>query len=396
MFWMWVVLFVVMAFGFFAAGLWRATSNHAGTTFGEQNVELYQDYLAELQRQQERGEIDGTQAQELTLEAQRKLVTENPQQSHAAARAGGGWLVLVVAVTLVSGALLLYQQLGAGPDLEIAALLQTTEPGATGPLREKLIARLKQRPQHLHHWVLLARLEQAEQRHPQALAAFERALAIVPEDVALIMEYAEAKFVAAHYKIDGDVAAIIDRALALDPKNSSAHSLLGIDAYNRQDYRSAINHWQIALDSADPMSQDMSVLRASISQAQTLLGEPTAVLRLAVRVSLGAGALAASGEQLDPATPVFVYAREWQGMAMPLVAQRLAVGDLPREIILDDNLALSPQRPMSSVARLELVARVAIGGTPQPESGDIEGRLGPVAPPYTDKPYELVIDQRVP
>ncbi len=396
MFWMWVVLFVVMAFGFFAAGLWRATNNRAGTTYGEQNVALYQDHLAELQRQQEGGEIDASQAQELILEAQRKLLADNPQQSSAAARAGGAWLVLLVAGISVTGALFLYQHLGAGPDLEIAALLQKTAPGASAPLREKLIARLAQRPQHLHYWVLLARLEQAEQRHPQALAAFERALAIVPEDVALIMEYAETKFVAAHYKIDGDVAAIIDRALALDPKNSSAHSLLGIDAYNRQDYRSAINHWQIALDSADPMSQDMSVLRASISQAKVLLGEPSDTLRLSVRVSLGTATRADNGEPLDPATPVFVYAREWQGMAMPLVAQRLAVGDLPTEIILDDNLALSPQRPMSSVAALELVARVAIGGTPQPESGDIEGRSGPIAPPYADKPYELVIDQRVP
>ncbi len=396
MFWMWVVLFVVMAFGFFAAGLRRGTNNSSRTTFGEQNVALYQDYLAELQRQQERGEIDGSQVQELTLEAQRKLLTENPQQLHATARAGGGWLVLVVAVTLVSGAVLLYQQLGAGPDLEVAALLQTTEPGATGPLREKLIARLKQRPQHLHYWVLLARLEQAEQRHPQALVAFERALAIVPEDVALIMEYAEAKFVAAHYKIDADVDAIIERALALDPKNSSAHSLQGIDAYNRQDYRSAINHWQLALNGADPLSQDLGLLRASIAQAQTLLGEPNDALRLSVRVSLGAGVLADNGNPLDPATPVFVYAREWQGMVMPLVAQRLVVGDLPTEVILDDSLALSPQRPMSSVAGLELVARVAIGGTPQPESGDIEGRSGPVDPLHTDKPYDLVIDQRVP
>jgi len=65
-------------------------------------------------------------------------------------------------------------------------------------------------------------------------------------------------------------------------------------------------------------------------------------------------------------------------------------------VILDDSLALSPQRPMSSVAGLELVARVAIGGTPQPESGDIEGRSGPVDPLHTDKPYDLVIDQRVP
>ncbi len=396
MLWMWVALFVVMALAFFAAGLWRIPNNGSGATFGEQNVELYQDYLAELQRQRERGEIDDSQVQDLILEAQRKLLADNPQQSGAEGRAGGGWLVLVVAAILVSVAVLLYERRGAGPDLEIAALLQTTEPGATGPLREKLIARLKQRPQHLHHWVLLARLEQAGQRHPQALAAFERALAIAPEDVALMMEYAEAKFVAAHYKIDGDVAALVDRALALDPRNSSAHSLLGIDAYNQQDYRSAINHWQMALDGADPMSQDLRLLRASISQAQTLLGEPADVLRLAVRVSLGAGALADHGQPLDPATPVFVYAREWQGMAMPLVAQRLVVGDLPAEVILDDNLALSPQRPMSSVAGLELVARAAIGGTPQPESGDIEGRLGPVDPRPTDRPYELVIEQRVP
>lgn len=396
MFWMWVVLFVVMAFGFFAAGLWRATNNRADTTYGEQNVALYQDHLAELQRQQEGGEIDASQAQELILEAQRKLLADNPQQSSAAARAGGAWLVLLVAGISVTGALFLYQHLGAGPDLEIAALLQKTAPGASAPLREKLIARLAQRPQHLHYWVLLARLEQAEQRHPQALVAFEHALALAPEDVTLLMEYAEARFVAAHYKIDGEVAALLDQVLALEPQNSNAHSLLGIDAYNRQDYRSAIQHWRLALAGAEPKSQDLHLLRASISQAQTLLGEPTAVLRLAVRVSLGAGALAASGEQLDPATPVFVYAREWQGMAMPLVAQRLAVGDLPTEIILDDNLALSPQRPMSSVAALELVARVAIGGTPQPESGDIEGRSGPIAPPYADKPYELVIDQRVP
>jgi len=93
---------------------------------------------------------------------------------------------------------------------------------------------------------------------------------------------------------------------------------------------------------------------------------------------------------------VFIYLREWQGMPMPLVAQRVKVADLPLTIKFDDTMALSPERLPSSIPQIEAVARIAMSGNRQSSSGDLEGRLGPLSGEQMAEPLSLEINRRLP
>ncbi|MGB5097907.1 MAG: hypothetical protein WBN82_08380, partial [Porticoccaceae bacterium] len=112
-----------------------------------------------------------------------------------------------------------------------------------------------------------------------------------------------------------------------------------------------------------------------------------------VAVTLGAGVKAAP--DIPPDTPVFVFVREWQGPPMPVAARRLRFAELPVTLEFDDSAALTPARPLSSIGNIEVVARVALGGTPTPSPGDIEGRAGPFAHSSEVIGTDLVIDQVV-
>jgi len=93
---------------------------------------------------------------------------------------------------------------------------------------------------------------------------------------------------------------------------------------------------------------------------------------------------------------VFIYLREWQGMPMPLVAQRVKVADLPLTIKFDDTMALSPERLPSSIPQIEAVARIAMSGNRQSSSGDLEGRLGPLTTEEIKQAIHLEINTRLP
>jgi cytochrome c-type biogenesis protein CcmH len=92
---------------------------------------------------------------------------------------------------------------------------------------------------------------------------------------------------------------------------------------------------------------------------------------------------------------VFVFVREWQGPPMPVAARRLRFADLPATLEFDDSTALAPARPLSSIGRIEVVARLALGGTPTPSPGDIEGRAGPFDRSAQVIGADLVIDRVV-
>jgi cytochrome c-type biogenesis protein CcmH len=99
-------------------------------------------------------------------------------------------------------------------------------------------------------------------------------------------------------------------------------------------------------------------------------GEATAAGRT-VRVALSVDpALAA---RLKPGTPLFVSARQPGIPGPPLAAVRISTDDLPTTVVLSDANSMIEGRNLSSVDDLQLVARVAFGGTAILASGDLVG-----------------------
>lgn len=113
-----------------------------------------------------------------------------------------------------------------------------------------------------------------------------------------------------------------------------------------------------------------------------------AVAAATVDVSLDAAFEVAS------ATTVFVIAREAERPGPPLAVKRLVAGDLPARIELTDADAMLPGRGLKGVKTLELVARVALGGSATAVSGDMESATWVGSPDA--EPVRLHIDRRLP
>ncbi|MFP5414546.1 MAG: c-type cytochrome biogenesis protein CcmI [Gammaproteobacteria bacterium] len=379
-----------------ALPLWRRAPRQPGAKpEAANNVAAFRAQRQELDEQQERGEIEAARHRELLAEAELLLVADAGVDSGASAvpqRSGGAWLLVLSGVAVLGIAVAGYARLGAAPDLALRTLLAQGSGTPSAELATHLRARLVQRPDNTYYRLLLARLE-LEAGHPDdALRAYRELLKREPDATQVRAEYAQALFLAAGNQITDSVRTEAEQVLVQDPGNSIALGLRGISAFQAGDYHSAIAAWN-AVIAAAPASPEADAVRGAVAAARARLGEAPPPPLVRVAVTLGTGVDAAAG--IAPDTPVFVFVREWQGPPMPVAARRLRFADLPATLEFDDSTALAPARPLSSIGQIEVVARLALGGTPTPSPGDIEGRAGPFDRSAQVIGADLVIDRVV-
>ena len=204
--------------------------------------------------------------------------------------------------------------------------------------------------------------------------------------------------------------ALVERALAADPRQPKALALAGTAAYDRADYAGAIARWQSLADGLGPGSELAPRVQAMIADAREHLGgagaaaipargaastaAPSAAAdRVAAAPRPPASGAADTGRvsgtvTLDPALAgqaapddsVFVFARAATGSRMPLAVRRAQVKDLPLAFTLDDSMAMAPGATLSSVPQLIVGARISKSGNAIPQAGDLAGEATGVKP----------------
>jgi len=148
----------------------------------------------------------------------------------------------------------------ASPELQINAMV------------DRLADRMKAQPYDVDGWKKLGRSYTVLGRHAQALDAFAKAAQLQPDDAALLADYALAMATVHQQNFDGEPARLIERALKLDPKQRKALAIAGAVAFDRQDYRGAVRHWE-QLAQVEPADSPIAPqIRQSIAQARQLAG----------------------------------------------------------------------------------------------------------------------------
>ncbi len=252
----------------------------------------------------------------------------------------------------------------------------------------QLEQRLKDKPDDADGWSMLGRSYSAMGRYGEAVSAFQRVIDMKPQDAQAYADLADAKAMAAGRNLAGEPAALIAKALQLDPKNLKALALAGTIAFDSNDFAKAAMLWEAAVAVAEPGSELARNLQGGVAEARSRAGMPAAAPAPAPTAPAAAGAGTVAGEvqlaaalkgRVSPEDTVFVFARAAEGPKMPLAILRKQVKDLPLTFTLDDSTAMSPATRLSSAKQVIVGARISKSGNATPQPGDLQGFSQPVA-----------------
>ena len=139
--------------------------------------------------------------------------------------------------------------------------LETTEENKTEAIIGKIQDKLRQDPNSAENWVKLGDAYMQNNDFDSALVCYGNAEKIdgcKPTTRGLM---ATALYLQANQQITPQVQQFLDEALAQDPKEVSALSLLAAEAFKTRDYSTALDYWQQILDSGNSAVERRAIIQ---------------------------------------------------------------------------------------------------------------------------------------
>jgi cytochrome c-type biogenesis protein CcmH len=240
----------------------------------------------------------------------------------------------------------------------------------------KLAKRLAAEPDNLEGWLMLGRSYQTLEQFPLAVRAYQRADRLADgKNAEAIVGVAESMLAQDFDQLRGAAGHLFERALLVDPDNPKALLYSAFAALSRGETPSARERFTRMM-TLNPPPQIREIiekqLRALDATPATTSGSAEAgtAATVAVHVTL-APALAA---KVPAGAILFVAARDPKAPGPPFAVKRLPAR-FPVDVELSAADAMLESRRISAGQQLEVVARVALGGTPTATSGDPFGQV---------------------
>jgi cytochrome c-type biogenesis protein CcmH len=407
-------LLLMTALAFVLPPLLRKDEHHKDDARRDQiNLAVLRDQLRELDLDLASGTIDKASYDSARHDLEQRVVDEvRPEAPEPAVTRNRPWAAIAVGLMVPALAVTVYLNIGEPNALD--ARLRMAQDDGTHDISPQqmegmvnaLAQRLKNEPENINGWVMLARSYSSLEKFGPASEAYAHLEKLMPDDPDLLVDYADALAMASGRSLQGEPERLVDRALRLDPDNTKALSLSGSAAFERGDYAAAVTQWQRILPLLPPDSEYARLTASSIREAQSLLGTAPAASALSPAAPSKAANAAISVQgvvDIDPSLRsqvseddvVFVFARAAQGPRIPLAVVRKQVKDLPAAFTLDDSMSMSPEAKLSGVASVVVSALVSKSGNANPSAGDLEGESAPVIPGLSTAALKLRIDRRV-
>jgi cytochrome c-type biogenesis protein CcmH len=303
---------------------------------------------------------------------------------------------VVMALVLPLAAVALYSKLTTFPWSDPRAVEaapahgEDVGSGEMGKAIAQLEERLRANPTDAEGWRMLGRSYLMAGRSADAVAALDKAIVIVgDQDPALQLDLAEAIVLSADPARQDRAKQILDAALAERPDSQKALWYSGVMAYKAGDKVTTKARWSKLLE-LNPPDEIRKIITQQLAQLDGSTPAGAAAPASGVGPSMGASQGAAEAPQgrtikvavsldpslaakLKPGMPLFVAARQPGIPGPPLAAVRLTSDELPTTVVLSDANSMIEGRNLSSVDDVEVVAHVAIAGTPMVASGDLVG-----------------------
>ena len=305
----------------------------------------------------------------------------------------------LVAMALVA-TLGLYQLLGTPaamqPQPEATAAPQTIEEGIA-----QLQAALKQNPERVDGWVLLARSQLEIGKVADAAAAYQHAAQLAPDEPGLLLEAAQTRAQAdPKFLFDDTAQQWLARARQIAPDNERVIWLSGIVQRQQGQNEQAAQTWESLLSRLEPaaataLQAQIDIARGKTPSTTTGSAPATAAaapsssgITVTVTLEPALAARAASGKET-----VFVIARIPGGPPMPVAVERHPAQTAPLTVTLDDGDSPMPTQKLSDLQEVEVFARLSASGTAMRGKDDVESTAVRVKLPAS-APLDLQIGSK--
>jgi cytochrome c-type biogenesis protein CcmH len=267
-------------------------------------------------------------------------------------------------------------------------------PAAAAARLAKEMARDQDR---LEGWLELGRRYFDLEQFPLAIRAYQRADRLANgQNVEALSGVAETMLAQDFENIRGPAGRLFERVLEMEPDNPKALLYGALAAMGRGETVPARERFQrmLALNPRDDIRAIIEKQLQALDAADAGQGgdaAPAAGDGATVQVHVTVSPKLRY--QLTEQALLFVAARDPEQPGPPFAAKRLPV-KFPVEVTLSAADAMLPNRKIQAGQKLEVVARISLGGQPISASGDLFGQVG-----YhvgKDGKLNLVIDQAVP
>ena len=236
---------------------------------------------------------------------------------------------------------------------------------------------LKNNPDNLEGWVLLARTQMTLQNFKSADEAFAKAIALEPGNADLKTERAEAMMRSSDTRAFPDEAvALLQQALTENPEHERAMFFMGMHYLQQGDLPQAETYLNKLLPKLEPEAATALIEQINIARAQqnkppleTSAAE-TQAGKVVINVTVSIDKSLASS--VRPGAALFVFAKSTNGGGPPVAAKRIEANTFPIQLELSDADSLMPTANLSSQEKVAVSARISLQGIANAQAGDIE------------------------
>ena len=333
---------------------------------------------------------------------------------------GGQWLLWPMAVTVPVLAGVFYLLLGTPAAIDPAnrVAIQNSETVQQQqqqvPDMRDIVVRIREQlqktPEDARGWFMLGRAYLSLGEYQQAATALRKSVSIDDSDIDARIRLADAIALSQQGSLAGEPMELLKSALQEHPDHVQGLWLYGMAQNEGGDSQAAVATWNrlLPLLHDDPQStaEVQQLIRNASGNAETngaasdgmasgdssgsstsSVGTETGAVTVEVDVAAGL----ADGLSAD--TPVFIYAKAFNGPPMPLAVVRHTLSELPLKVTLSDAQAMIDTMKISAYKELVIGARISLSGNPVAQAGDLYQELSGVDATNIQSPVQIVISE---
>lgn len=356
-----------------------------------ERVKIYKQRLAELNDEQQQGKLAQGQYQSAVIELKRRLLNELAPEKNLTVRGDNRLFALTgCAFVLCASALFYYftgnhhqlsqwqQAMTDLPSLGERAISNQGEPLSANERQALMLGlrtRLAEQGDDAVAWLMLGRLAMSLNDFEMATQAFDKSLAVNPNNASVKLSYAQALLLIGNENAMNRAAVLLSQVLKEQPTNIDAISMLALIAYERKDWQEAKSAFSLILSTLDESDPRYAMIRQRISEINTKLTpttQPPSSTEQSVSVAVKLDPKLQ--QQLPENGVLFVFAKAAKGPPMPLAVVRKNSFTLPLSVTLSKQNAMVEGLNITSFSPVEIFARISKDGNVATQAGELQGQ----------------------